>query len=305
MKTMNKSTASLETHIRNCSWNGRLTAILVALVGLPLVIDCQAQAPKQPPFDFSDAFYLSNGINLANVITHVDGTCPASDKPSCSVVDNSNTDPNRRNIRVLSTTGGFDADGNVLYYNIFARVPSPSAFTNNAAGQQAMQIANFFSAYHFPKASGDPLSPELSNRRQDNVFDTRNGYNVANPLGLWTLVFVSYTPAAFNTPQGRQALAALAARNGTDLDGTPIIKAATEVDALETRGFAVEQTRALDGSQGFPWVVCPIIANPRNGAIAPDAFLKNVLRPDGSPVDPEVATQFLCLQQTGSFCRSR
>lgn len=277
-------------------------AFLLAFAGSRLVSDCQAQAPQQPPFDFSDAFYLANGINPANLLTHVDGSCPANDHPSCSVVDNSNTDPNRRNIRVLSTTGGFDHDGNVLYYSIFGRV-MPTSFTNDAAGLQAMQIANFFSAYHFPKASGDPLSPELPNRRQDNVFDTRNGYNVANPLGLWTLVFVSYTPAAFNTPEGQRTLATLAATNGTDLDGTPIIKKAIEVDDLERRGFAETQTRALDGSQGFPWVVCPIIANPRDGAIAADAFLKNVVRPDGSPVDPQVQIQFLCLQQTGNFCR--
>jgi hypothetical protein len=302
MKTMKTLTASIESHMSIDNLIKVLAASLLVLAGVPLATNCLAQAPQQPPFDFSDAFYLANGINPANLLTHVDGTCPADDKPSCSVVDNSNTDPNRRNIRVLSTTGGFDHDGNVLYYSIFGRV-MPNSFTTDAAGQNAMEIANFFSAYHFPKASGDPLSPELSNRRQDNVFDTRNGYNVANPLGLWTLVFVSYTPAAFNTPRGQATLAALAAKNGTDLDGTPIIKKAIEVDDLEKKGFAEEQTRALDGSQGFPWVVCPIIANPRDGAIAADAFLKNVLRPDGSPVDPDVAIQFLCLQQTGDFCR--
>jgi hypothetical protein len=302
---MSRSRASLENYISNSSLIRTLAATLLALTSFPFVIDCQAQAPQQPPFDFSDAFYLANGINPAALTDRVDGTCPDTDIPSCSVVDNSNTDPNRRNIRVLSTTGGFDHDGNVLYYNIFARIPSPSTFTNDAAGQQAMDIANDFEAYHFPKASGDPLDPSLPNRRQDNVFHTDNGYNVANPLGLWILVFVSYTPAAFNTPKGQATLAALAAKNGTDLDGTPIIKKAIEVDDLENKGFVEEQTRALDGSQGFPWVVCPIIANPRSGAIAADAFLKNVLRPDGSPVDPEVPMQFLCLQQTGNFCRSR
>jgi hypothetical protein len=29
-----------------------------------------------------------------------------------------------------------------------------------------------------------------------------------------------------------------------------------------------------------------------------------VQRPNGTPVDPEVVTQFICLQQTGSFCLS-
>jgi hypothetical protein len=207
-----------------------------------------------PPFDFSDAFYLQNGIDPANILNRVNGTCPANDKPACSEVDNSNTDPDRRNIRVRSTTGGFDHEGNPLYYNIFGMVMS-NTFTNDAAGQQAMSIANFFSAYIFPKASGDPLSPDLSNRRQDNVFDTRNGYFERNPLGLWTAVFVNYTPAAFNTAVCQHALAVLAAKNGTDLDGTPMIRKAIEVDDLEKKGCAVEQTRALDGSQGFPWIL--------------------------------------------------
>src|SRR5262249_40094865 len=145
-----------------------------------------------PPFDFSNAFYLQNGIDPAHILNRVNGTCPGSDMPSCSVMDDSNTNPDRRDIRVRSTTGGFDHEGNVLYYNIFGMV-NPNTFTNNAAGAKAMKIANFFSAYIFPKAKGDPLSPALSNRRQDNVFDTRNGYFEANPLGLWTAVFISYT----------------------------------------------------------------------------------------------------------------
>jgi len=207
-----------------------------------------------PPFDFADGFYLENGINPGNILSRVDGTCPAGDKPACSVVDNSNTDPDRRNIRVLSTTGGFDHEGNPLYYNIFGMV-MPDTFTDDTVGQEATDIANDFEAYIFPKANGEPLSPDLSNRRQDNVFDTRNGYFVANPLGLWTAVFVRYTPAAFNTARGQATLTALAAQNGTDLDGTPMIRKAVEVDILEKKGLAEETTRPLDGSQGFPWII--------------------------------------------------
>ena len=209
------------------------------------------------PFDFSDAFYLQNGVNPANILNRVNGTCPPNDMPSCSVVDNTNTDPDRRNIRVRSTTGGFDHEGNPLYYDINGMV-MPSTFTNDAAGQTAMATANFFSAYIFPKASGDPLSPALSNRRQDNVFDTRNGYFVANPLGLWTAVFVSYTPAAVGPNPAAECLTALAdlqAKNGTDLDGTPMIRKAIEVDDLGKKGCAVQRTRNLNGSQGFPWII--------------------------------------------------
>jgi hypothetical protein len=237
---------------RCCKW--LVAAVVLALVPAVFWADNDNTA-GMPPFDFSDTSYLQNGINPANILNRVDGTCPANDMPACSIVDNTTFhDPDRRDIRVLSTTGGFDHEGNPLYYSIFG-MATPSTFTNDAAGQKAMQTANFFSAYIFPKASGDPLSPALSNRRQDNVFDTRNGYFVANPLGLWTAVFVSYTPAAFTTSGCQAALADLAAKNGTDLDGTPQIHKAIEVDDLEKKGCAEEQTRALDGSQGFPWII--------------------------------------------------
>jgi hypothetical protein len=203
-----------------------------------------------PPFDFSDSFYLANGINPANIQQRV-GTANSA---SAFVVENSSPDANHNNIRITETTGGFNHEGNVLYYTINGFV-NPGTFTNDAAGQNAMAIAEFFTAYIFPKASGDPFSPALSNRRQDNVFDTRNGYSVANPLGLWTAQFVSFTPAAFNTSDGQATLAHLAALNGTDLDGTPILKTAMEVDGLEKKGFVIEQHRNFDGSQGFPWII--------------------------------------------------
>jgi hypothetical protein len=212
-----------------------------------------AQVGSEPPFDFSNQYYMANGINPANIIIRVNGTCPANDMPSCSVVDNSNTDPNRRDIRVRSTTGGFDREGNPLYYNIYGMV-MPNTFTDDAAGQAALGIANSFEAYIFPKASGDPLSPALSNRRQDNLFDTGHGYFVANPLGIWSAVFVRYTPAAF-TPEGQKILATLAAQNGTDLDGTPMIRHVKEIDFLERMGLAEEHRRAPDGSQGPPWIL--------------------------------------------------
>src|SRR5262245_44490473 len=176
-----------------------------------------------PPFDFSNSFYLANGIDPSKIMNRV-GT-PSS--ASAFVVDNSNSDPTRDNIRITETTGGFDRDGHVLYYTINGFV-NPRTFTNDAAGQAALQIAEKFEAYIFPKASGNPLSPALSNRRQDNVFNTLNGYFTNNPLGLWTAVFVSYTPSAF-TPAGQKILATLAAKNGTDLDGTPIIRTPKEL----------------------------------------------------------------------------
>jgi hypothetical protein len=203
-----------------------------------------------PPFDFSNSFYLANGIDPSKILNRV-GTATSA---SAFVVENSSPNANHSNIRITETTGGFDRAGTPLYYTINGMV-TPNTFTNDAAGQAARAIANKFEAYIFPKASGDPLSPALSNRRQDNVFNTIDGYFVNNPLGLWSAVFVSYTPAAFNTADGQKALAALAAKNGTDLDGTPIIRTPKELDVLEGKGFATEQRRNVDGSQGFPWII--------------------------------------------------
>jgi hypothetical protein len=72
-----------------------------------------------------------------------------------------------------------------------------------------------------------------------NVFDTRNGYFDANPLGFWTAVFIiSYTAAGLdpNNAVCKQVLDVLRAKNGTDLDGTPQIHQAIEVDDLEKKG---------------------------------------------------------------------
>lgn len=253
----------------------------------------------QPPFDFSDAFYRANGINPANILARVDGTAPASTlAPS--------PDANHRNVRVLATNGGFDAGGDDTYFNILG-VLMPNAFTNNAAGRKAQTIANHYRAFVFPKAAGDPLDQALPNRRQDNVFDTRDGYFSNDPLGLWILTFVSYTPRAFNTADGRKALSDLAQRNGLDLDGTPMLTKADDIDNLAAEGFVELRHPALDGSQGFPWVLCHLIKDPRGGAITPDAFLLLVrtTQPDGTPgapLVPDLLEQFLCLQETGDWC---
>ncbi len=209
-----------------------------------------------PPYDFSDLFYAENGIEPTSLRERA---CNPDRDPSHAVIDPPSPDPATRNsCRILQTTGGFDASGNLIYYSIMAPV-FPEDFTNNEAGLRAREIANSFRAFLFPR---DPdhdgvvqLSPAVSNRRQDNVFDTRNGYFSNNPLGLWILAFVVYTDKALNTPEGQAELAKIAATNGTDLDGTPILDNASQIDDLAQKGFVKILNRAQDGSQGFPWVI--------------------------------------------------
>src|SRR5262249_36973082 len=203
--------------------------------------------PSSPPFDFSDAFYQENGINPPAITDRVNG------HDGVSVIDQI-PDERHNDVRIIETTAGYDASGSFLSYNIMGTL-FINSFTPDSRGVNAHETANKFRAFLFPKRSAGQLCPAPSCRRQDNVFDTTMGYLSNNPLGLWRITFVSYTPAALTTAKGKAALAELAQRNGTDLDGTPVIKRLSESNDLEAAGFVLLRQRNEDGSDGFPWVI--------------------------------------------------
>jgi hypothetical protein len=205
-------------------------------------------AHGQVPFDFSDGFYVRNGLDPQLFDSRISPSSPnAAQGPSPDAFHNST--------RIMEANGGFDAAGQLLYYPAPPANFSAQAFTPNAAGDHARDLANQFRAFIFPRADGDPLSPAPPNRRHDNIFDTSSGYETANPLGLWRVTFPAYTLAAFNTQAGMDKLEEIRDRNGTDLDGTPVIKRLSEIQELESMGLLVLNQRNEDGSQGFPWVV--------------------------------------------------
>lgn len=202
---------------------------------------------QTPAYDFTDDYYLGGGIHPDRILDRLVGQDARS-------VEEEAVHPDFNHVGILEITGGFDHKGHVLYYSINGKV-MPETFTNDEAGREALETANSFRAFIFPKAAGNPLGPPPPNRRQDNLFDTRHGYFSNNPLGLWLLVFVSYTDKAFTTEEGLEALSDLADENGVDLDGTPVIKTVSDLEDLEENGFVEFRTRARDGSQGFPWVI--------------------------------------------------
>lgn len=224
----------------------RRTNLIVGLVSIAL-LPALVSAPSGPPFDFSDAFYRANGLEPTLLLNRVNGK---DGKSVFGITKNSG----QRSVRVIETTGGWDGSGDLLYYSVFAMM-MPDVFTPDDAGVLAREIANEYRAFLFPKAKGLPLSPALPNRRQDNVFDTRGGYFSNNPLGLWVLTFVSFTDEALYTREGQKELAKYAKKNGVDLDGTPILTSASDIDKLADKGLVALTIRAEDGSQGFPWVV--------------------------------------------------
>jgi hypothetical protein len=130
------------------------------------------------------------------------------------------------------------------------------------------------------------------------------GYFCDDLLGMWIVTYFWYTVDPANPgPVCGPILSGLAQKNGISLDGTPIIKTADELNNdLEANGCGAEGQEDAGGADGGAiWIICPTIADPRNGAIAPDAFLDQVRRPNGQPLDPAFTTNFNSLQRTGFF----
>src|SRR5690349_24000868 len=280
-----------------------LTVFAVALAAMAAVVSASGGDDLgTSPFDFSDATYRAHGVVPENIVLRVGTASRAGD----FVVDNSNTDPRRANVRTIETTPGTTGSSGLTYANIFGVLNSRS-FERNASGQltargqAAFDTAEHFRVFIFPKASdGSILDPFLPNKRQDNLFDTRDGYFSNDPLGMWVAVWVVYTPKAF-TAAGRKELDPIAATNGRDLDGTAILTSPSQVDNLAAKGLIQLRTRPVTDPV-FRWVICPIPEDPRDGFIRPDAFIRDVRRVDGTSVFPALRNNFNCLQ-TGDWCK--
>jgi len=319
-------------------WRASSIICLVGVAGFILAqvipLHISAQNSTNPsgnvaPFDFADSFYVTNGINLFKLAgpggrvgvtpggQPCNQTAATGRNTSCNagdfgfknapgqlnwVTDATNTDPTRANARLVQTTGGFNREGNLIYYSIFGTINDDTFFDDHdcptssdpqfdfsGCGTRANSLANQFRAFISPKqrytvngvstlvfpsnsctmvdttVGKDPLGshpqpiivdttcasnsgpikfgPPPGNRRQDNIFDTQPTYFCQNLLGLWILTFDLYTPQAY-LPSGQYASAAaqaaispIAAANGTNVDGTAVLKRISEVDSLTAQGY--------------------------------------------------------------------
>ena len=142
--------------------------------------------------------------------------------------------------------------------------------------------------------------PTICGSNNDSPF----GYFCDDLLGMWINTFFWYTvdPANPGATCG-PILTALGKKNGLTLDGTPIVKTADELNnQLEANGCGAEGKLAFDGTDGGAvWDVCPAIPDPRAGAIAHDAFLDQVHKPNGAPQNVGFTQNFLSLQKFGVF----
>lgn len=265
-------------------------AMLLTLIAIPMSARADV---KDRIFDFTDEYYLQNGVDPSKIVNRINGTAPRStfDSPYF---------PFQRNVRALRLNPAYNHSGALTYWTVMGDI-FVDGFTNDAAGQRARQIADNMILYVFPTRTGNPIG--LGNNRQADIVDMRNGYFSNNPLGLWLHVWVSYTDRAFNTSDGKKALADLQKKNGLALDGTPIIKTLSDLDNLLSKGFAAKRFRNPNGSEGTMYGICPVVKDPRNGGIAFDNVLTVVRNADGSPLEPFFVTNFNALQTTGDWAR--
>ncbi len=238
-------------------------------------------------YDFTDAYYLQNGIDPAAIDGRREAVLPLAteDLPFFGY---------QRNVRMLLTLPAYDHSGSPWYFTVLGGLRG-NAFLNNSAGRRTRQIADSSAEYLFPRAGTDPQG--LGAFRQSSVLDMRNGYFSNNKLGLWIHTWVSFTPRALNTADGRRALGDLAARNGRDLDGTPIIKTVSDIDNLYSRGYVTKTLRPF--GDPLRYAICPVVKDPRRGGIAPDQFLAYTTRIDGLPLEPQLVANFESLRLTG------
>lgn len=152
-------------------------------------------------------------------------------------------------------------------------------------------------------SDGNCINNTDQNCKHKVYSDSPFGYFCDDLLGAWIITYFWFTKPATTTDSVCAPIySKLAAANGKDVDGYPNILTAHELnDALEANGCGAEGQEAVNGTDGgAAWLICPAIPDPRNGAIAPDAFLDHVAT--GSFLDTFISNNFTCLQQTGKFC---
>ncbi|MBZ5532648.1 MAG: hypothetical protein LAO20_14545 [Acidobacteriia bacterium] len=258
--------------------------------------------------------------NAGEVISLTPGTDPVGNA----------TGLNPRGISMLQIVGNFEA-----YASINQKLPNGTFALNPCAADMVSPLAPAtpcFSVADTKDSHGNTISDVATpNLRQNWRFATnRNamdgsdnncinntdqnckhkaysdspyGYFCDDLLGMWIITYFWFTQPPTTTVQPcHDVYAAIGHANGFSPEGYPIILTAHELnDELEANGCGAEGQEATDGTDGgAAWLVCPAIPDPRNGAIAADAFLDVVTH--NSLLDSFVSNNFSCLKSTGKFC---
>jgi len=277
----------------------RLVGLMVLVLAVPTLPAASVSAGNRPAptpsFDFSDEFYRQQGLAPEKIQSRISPDSGLAVLSRCA-------DPGRRGIRALEVRGGYDAAGCPVYFHRFGAL-GEEGFAPGPAGKQARAIAQEFRVFRFPSRKASVSTPTLI--RQDPVFDTTPGSLGRNPLGLWQVTTVVFTEKVFRSQAVLAAMEEIRKRNGTDLDGTPLLKHLSEIQLLDREGYVRLAPGTLQDSTSSSWMIGPLLEDPQRDGFADDAFLTLVTMDEGSPVDPMIEQTFLCLAQSGIYGASR
>ncbi|HEY6250660.1 MAG TPA: hypothetical protein VI685_11925 [Candidatus Angelobacter sp.] len=157
----------------------------------------------------------------------------------------------------------------------------------------------------------DPTGDCVSN---GGYRDSPFGYFCDDLLGIWLIRYFWFNTAPGTDTACDNAEKPIGNLNGFSLDKTPIILTESELVTVEgtnsnviVNGVPVpcagESSQA--DTKGATWLVCPAIPDPRDGAIASDAFLDAVQLSPGNYQDQFIFKAFGCLQDSGLFCNGQ
>jgi hypothetical protein len=238
------------------------------------------------PFDFTDKFYSTHGVEAAFIVNRRNGS------DGQSVVDFAG-DENYSSVRILATRPAYAYDGSPIYWNLYGEFYK-EAFKPGPEGDQARTVAESFPIYIFPSVTAK------NQDRQAAVIENIEGYFDKNLLGLGAVKVVQYTGTG--TREDKVFLQEIANRNGLSLDGTPIIRTKAELHALLRRNLITVKVGDTDNDPGrAPFAIAKIIQYPEMGAIAPDAFLVHAKQRNGEPLPSEsfFVSNFECFKTEG------
>jgi hypothetical protein len=248
------------------------------------------------PFDFTEDFYKLNGVDVDQVFNRRTGY------DGLSVIWKS-INPYHNNVRVLVTLPAYDQYGQMMFWYPLGDMPR-SAFLEEASGAAAMQMAEDFPIYVFPDKRISTFAGFGDSRQAPLMDISLAAPKRMNPLGLREILLVRFTDKAFSG-EGADLMGYMAKKNGLATDETPILKSVADLIWMrKERMVTVESTgyfpfAPYDGQ----YSAAPLIADPRHGVLAQDAFLLMPME-NGQPLaaEMEFMSEFLCLQKTGNWC---
>ena len=282
--------------------------VVVALV-LTFALSLSAQKGnnkgivKQPavdtsilPHDFTDKFYMLNGVSADYIMGRRTGYDFLS-------VINWSSNPYHTDVRILATLPAYGANGEVLFFFPLGEI-NEKGFTEDQIGKEARAIADTYPIYVFPANNSDNFA--FGTSRQAALMDAEafNWNMEGYPVGLRSIMLVNYTEKAF-TEEGVEMMDFMFKKNGKSLDGTPLIRSMEDLTTLAKFDLVSMEKRVLWDDTNFAgtYSLSPIIYAPVKGVIAPDAFLMTVTQ-KGEPLPDETrfVSEFNCLRKGGNWC---